>query len=334
MLLVGWPIPWADLATVVANIAIDYTCVALVVAATLHMVEQRADWSRGRRRGLLVVGLALAVATQLLPDTGSVFRFDPAMALRLERAGINCELPALRLYQLWFSVILVTASAIYLTQRRDSMAAEQRCRQLEAQGLQARRHVRMMRDAAGSARLDPRVLFDCLGLARNEYLRDAARADALLDRLIDFLRDALSGTRSLPRTLGEELGQAVRFAAILELAGELRVHDEVPAALRQLEVCPGLLSPLVQQWLAACAEDGADRPLRIDAGLAGPDLGELWVSLSGPRVALEAGVSESRGRLADLYGARARVHAAVAGTPEAPRLDIRFELPLGMVHAV
>ena len=337
VLLVGWPMAPTDFARIVGNFTVDYGCVALLVALTLHAVERAAPWPARWRHALLVVGLAAAAATQLKPGTSQQFN-DPGFGERMQATGLNTDEHVLRLSQLWFSVILVSVSAVYLTHRQGSIEAEQRRRRLEAQWRQARRRVRIMRDAAGAARLDPQVLFDCLGLARSEYLRDPAAADALLDRLIDFLRGTLSATRSGPHTLDLEAGLARRFAAIVAPTAGVHLVDAVPPALRRLEVSPGLLLPLVQQWLAGCATAAAaaavaGRPLRIDASVEGAEAQLLCLRLSGPVVALDAMLAESRTRLADLYGSHASVHAAVDGGAGAPCLNIRFELPLEHAHA-
>jgi hypothetical protein len=333
ILLIGWPMAPADFARIVGNQVLDYGCVALVVALTLQAVERAAHRPARWRHALLAAGLAAASATQLKPGTSIEFN-DPALEVRLQAAGLNTDVYALRLHQLWFSFILASVSAIYLMQRQGSIEAEQRLHKLDTQWQQARRRVRIMRDAAGAARLDPQVLFDCLGLARSEYLRDPPSADALLDRLIGFLRGTLSGTRSGPHTLGLEVDLALRFAAMVARPGGVQVVDAVPPGLRRLDVCPGLLLPLVQQWLAAGAPGAvaANRSLHIGASVEGADRQLLCVHLSGPVVARDSLLAESRTRLADLYGSRATVRATVGGTA-APQLDIHFQLPLETGHA-
>jgi len=334
ILLVGWPMAPADVAALVGNQVLDFTCIGLIISLTLHAVERLAHWPKGWRHALLVAGVAAAVVLQLAWGAPNVFS-SPGMHERVERAGIADDPEAIRLHQTWFTVILASVSALYLLQRRDSIEAEQRRVLLEAQWQQARRRVRILRDAAGAARLDPRVLFDCMGLARREYLRDAPSGDALLDRLIDFLRGSLSASRSGPRTLGSEVDQALRFAAIQAQAGGVQIVDAVPSTLRQLGVFPGLLLPLVQQWLATCgvSSSGAGRqPLYMDASIEGVSQRVLCLHLNGPAVEPEALLAESRIRLIDLYGGQAVAHVVLVRTPT-PFLDIRFELPLELAHA-
>jgi len=334
ILLVGWPMAPADVASLIGSQVLDFIFVGLIISLTLHAVERLGHWSRGWRHLLLAAGLATAVVFQL---TAGAFNFlrGPGMHERLERAGIADDPEAVRLHLTWFTVILASVSALYLLQRRDSIEAEERRMLIEAQWQQARRRVRILRDAAGAARLDPQVLFDCMGLARREYLRDAPSGDALLDRLIDFLRGSLSASRSGPRTLGSEVDQALRFAAILAQAGGVQLVDAVPSTLRQLDVCPGLLLPLVQQWLATCgaSSPGAGRrPLHMDASIEGVSQCVLCLHLNGPAVDPEALLAESRIRLIDLYGGQATAHAVLGRAPT-PFLDIRFELPLELAHA-
>ena len=339
MLLVGWPLVRTDLIPLVGNLLVDYGRVALVVALTLHAVERTAGWRRRWRHALLVAGLTAAVTTQLIPGTGREFTDGPQFEERLGRAGINYDERALRLYQIWFSAILAAVSAIYLMQLDDSIEAEQRRRSLTAQWHQARRRVRIMHDAAGAARLDPQVLFDCLGVARSEYLSDAARGDALLDRLIDFLRGTLSGTRTGHHTLDLEMAMATRFAAVVAGSAGVQFVDAVPSGLRHLEVCPGVLLSLVQQWLAACAAAAgstvaattASRQLQVSASVEGKAPRLLCLCLSGPSVATDGMLAESRKRLADLYGHHASVQVAAVGAV-APRHSIHLELPLDHTH--
>ena len=138
VLLVGWPMAPTDFARIVGNFTVDYGCVALLVALTLHAVERAAPWPARWRHALLVVGLAAAAATQLKPGTAQHFN-DPGFGQRVQATGLNTDEHVLRLSQLWFSVILVSVSAVYLTHRQGSIEAEQRRRRLEAQWRQARR---------------------------------------------------------------------------------------------------------------------------------------------------------------------------------------------------
>jgi len=333
LLLVGWPMAPADVASLIGNQVLDFTCVGLIISLTLHAVERLGHWPKGWRYALLAVGLAAAVVMQLNWGAPNFFH-SPGMHERVERAGIAVDPEAIRLHLTWFTVILASVSALYLLQRRESIEAERRRALLEAQWQQARRRVRILRDAAGAARLEPQVLFDCMGLARREYLRDAPNADALLDRLIDFLRGSLSATRSGPHTLGLEVDQAQRFAAIPAQAGGVQLVDAVPPALRQLDVCPGLLLPLVQQWLTTCGASSAgagSQPLYIDASIEGVTQRVLCLHLNGPAVEPEALLAESRTRLIDLYGSQATARAVLSRTGT-PLLDIRFELPLEPSH--
>ncbi len=338
-LLVGWPMAPADIAVLTGNQLVDFGCVGCVVALTLHAVERAAHsprrWSARWRHVLLVAGLAVAAATQFKPVTAREFN-SPASDARLEQAGLNTDAHRLRLYQFWFSAILAAVSAIYLLQRQESIEAEQRRHLLEAEWQQARRRMRIMRDAAGAARLDPQVLFDCLGLARTEYLHEAGAADTLLERLIGFLRGTLSGTRSAKHTLGHEIDLALLFAAIVAGDGEAKIVAAVAPALRRLEVCPGLLLPLVQQWLAACRTAQPlsvteQRPLSVAATIGEAEPRRLCLHLSGPDVALDAALADCRSRLTDLYGSPAGLRSTVSRGGE-PRLDIRFELPLDLAH--
>jgi hypothetical protein len=334
-LLVGWPMVPADMAVLVGNELVDFGCVGLVVALTLHAVERAAHWPAGWRRVLLVAGLAAAVSTQFKPGTAIEFN-RPEGNQRLQLSGLNTDAHGLSLHQLWFSAILAGVSAVYLMQRQGSIEAEKRRELLQAQWQLARRRVRIMRDAAGAARLDPQLLFDVLGLARAEYLRDAPSADALLDRLIDFLRGSLSGTRSAPHTLGQEVSQAMRFASIVGRADCVQLVDEVPPALRSLDMSPGLLLPLLQHWLAAStrASASAAHRLCISASVQGTDPRLLCLHLRGPAVPQGLLLSESRARLADLYGHRAGLRVAVNGSANGtPQLDLHFALPLETDHA-
>jgi len=334
ILLVGWPMEPGDIASLAGNQVVDFLCVGLVISLTLHAVERLADRPARWRRALLAAGLCAAVATQLIWNGFGLF-VNPGMHERLERAGIADEPEAIRLHLTWFTVVLTSVSALYLLQRRESLDAEQRRGLLEAQWQQARRRVRILRDAAGAARLNPQVLFDCMGLARREYLRDAPSADALLDRLIDFLRASLAATHSGPQTLGMEVDQAMRFAAILTQACGVALVDAVPPALRRLDVGPGLVLPLVQQWLATCGtslEAAGRPPLRIGASIEAGTQRVLLLHLTGPGVAPEALLAESRVRLNDLFGSQATLRAALSSA-DSPVLDIRFELPLELSHA-
>jgi hypothetical protein len=157
--------------------------------------------------------------------------------------------------------------------------------------------------------LEPHFLFNTLnaiaGLIRERRNDDAI---VMIAGLSDLLRRVVdeSGRQQVP--LGEEVEFLELYLAIqrARFADRLRVTIDVPAELRAAQVPSLILQPLVenaiQHGIGQCVEGGevrvaatrANGALTIRIGNDGPPLAREWR----PGV----GVSNSRARLANLYG--------------------------------
>jgi len=217
--------------------------------------------------------------------------------------------PNLLLYLL---IVAVAESAAHAWEsRRRAIAAATYARQLA----EARLHVL-------SAQLQPHFLFNTLHAVSALVWEDPARADRLLARLSELLRITLRSGSKVETTLTEEVALLQRYAEIQETRyGErLRVLFEVGADVGDALVPRLILQPLVENAI----RHGITR--RIAPGLvevrAWRVEGRLHLTVrddgvglcSGTPVREGVGLSITRARLRQLYGAEQRF--ALAPAPE------------------
>ena len=214
-----------------------------------------------------------------------------------------------------------------------------RAAQLESQMSEAR--LAMLR-----MELNPHFLFNALnaiaGLVRRHENADAVRMLALLG---DLLRQTLAGRDAAEVPLDEELALLGRYLELeqLRFRDRLVVEVDVADAVRHAAVPPLLLQPLVEN---AVRHGIARRPgaglVRVQARRT-DDWLELRVRDSGtgfpagaaPREGV--GLSNTRARLDQLYGARGELHlanAAGGGAEVLVRLPFHELAPPVPEHAV
>jgi len=163
------------------------------------------------------------------------------------------------------------------------------------------------------AQIEPHFLFNTLANAQSVIESDPRAAKSILEHLNQYLRVSLGRTRRSSSTLADELSlvDALLAIAALRLGERLRYCIEVPGALKAAQLPPLLLQPLVENALKHGIEPAVHGGvIRIDIKRQGDAL-RLRVSDSG--VGLNAsspegvGLANVRGRLASLYGDRARL---------------------------
>lgn len=211
--------------------------------------------------------------------------------------------------------------------RRSALAAAE----AEARAARLQRDAAVARMQALRAELNPHFLFNSLNAVAGLVRR--AEPDAavqMIARLGDLLRTTLDREMPLEVSLSEELELLRQFVDIelVRFGDRLRVTWEIDGEARPALVPPLILQPLVENALrhGVSRRTGAAL-LRISARRVGPQL-ELCVRDTGDGLAASAGLppregiglSNTRARLAELYGA------------DAARLDLE-EVPGGGVRA-
>ncbi len=300
---------------VVGQLASWWPCVLLTppaAAATL--------WIRARQRSLSAALGAHAIALLLFLTIGGAIMGVLESLLPWEKSedgllaaaawGMVRYLgPDLLLYLL---IVAAAQSAAHAWEsRRRAIAAATYARQLA----EARLHVL-------SAQLQPHFLFNALHAISALIWEDPGRADRLLARLSEMLRLTLrSGTR-VETTLAEEVALLQRYAEIQEAryGDRLRVLFDVEAGVGDALVPRLILQPLVENAI----RHGITRritPGRVEVRAWGGE-GRLHLIVrddgvglrSGTPVREGVGLSITRARLRQLYGAEQRF--ALAPAPE------------------
>ncbi|QOY92703.1 histidine kinase [Massilia sp. UMI-21] len=198
--------------------------------------------------------------------------------------------------------------------RQEHQEARLRAETIERQALQAQ--LRLLQ-----AQIEPHMLFNTLANLQGLIAIDPDRANAMLDQLIQYLRATLGATRSESTTLGAEFDAMQAYLGLMgvRMGERLAYRLELPAALRQAQVPPMLLQPLVENaivhglepkieggeiTISAVADDGQLHIRVHDTGL-GP-------GRSTGRSGGGVGIDTTRERLRVLYGERAEIKLAPA----------------------
>ena len=206
--------------------------------------------------------------------------------------------------------VAVILTAVYDLHRR--------LRERDTQALQLEARLAEARLQALSSQLHPHFLFNTLTAVSVLVHRDPAGADAMLTRLADLLRATLrQGPHEI--TLGEELALLDRYLGIMRIryGPRLAVRVEAPAELRDAMVPAFVLQPLAENALEhGVARRAGPGSVTVRAAAAGDRL-RLEVVDDGPGLAAHRdadgvddggiGLSNTRRRLAELYGERQRL---------------------------
>jgi signal transduction histidine kinase len=184
------------------------------------------------------------------------------------------------------------------------------------------------------AQLQPHFLFNTLQSISTLIHRDQAAADRMLTDLSDLLRLSLRSTASQEVPLREELAFLQRYLDIMRVrfGDRLVIAVEAGADVQQALVPSLVLQPIVEN---AITHGMADRPdighVAVRARRDGGSL-ELEVSDDGPGIVTTAppptngiGLTNTRERIARLYGAAGRVETLAKGGFTL-RLRIPFKL--------
>jgi hypothetical protein len=205
-------------------------------------------------------------------------------------------------------------------------------REREAQAARLSAQLAEARLGALRMQMQPHFLFNSLNaitvIVRD---RDTATATRMLEQLGAMLRRVMRADRPQEVTLGEELDFVRQYLAIeqVRFSDRLRPVYEIPADVLRAAVPEFVLQPLVENAVRhGLAKSAAATLLRIEARREADDL-VLAVIDDGPGPADQVegvGLSNTRERLATLYGPRARLQleqVAQGGTRVTVRIPFR-----------
>ncbi len=163
------------------------------------------------------------------------------------------------------------------------------------------------------AQIEPHFLFNTLAHVQSSIEQEPAVGKAMLEHLIRYLRGTLRRSRQSTCTLAEEqeLVESLLAIAAIRLGRRLRCQIAIPDALRDAELPPLLLQPLVENAVKHGIEPAIDGgEIRVDGEIVGDAL-VLRVTDSGIGLSDTApegvGLSNVRARLASLYGDQGRL---------------------------
>lgn len=194
-----------------------------------------------------------------------------------------------------------------LQARAEAAMAKARAEAVQRQALQAQLQLLQ-------AQIEPHMLFNTLANLQGLIALDPVRAQAMLDQLITYLRATLSAARAERTTLGQEFALLDAYLGLMSvrMGARLSYGLELPDGLRDLELPPMLLQPLVENAIAHGVEPNvAGGHVQVTARAVDGGL-ELLVSDTGR--GLDAGPGKPgtglglvniRERLLGLYGERA-----------------------------
>jgi hypothetical protein len=183
---------------------------------------------------------------------------------------------------------------------------------LESKMREARQHATESRLKLLEAQLEPHMLFNTLANLRVLISTDPPRAVAMLDRLNSYLRATLTGSRTLAHPLAAEFDRLGDYLALMSvrMGTRLRYTLDLPDALRDVQVPPLLLQPLVENSIRHGLEpqvEGGEIIVRArrEGTLLLIEVGDSGVGIDGaplPPTAGGFGLSQVRERLATVYG--------------------------------
>jgi sensor histidine kinase YesM len=184
------------------------------------------------------------------------------------------------------------------------------------------------------SQLEPHMLFNTLANLRVLIGIDPPRAQAMLDRLIAFLRTTLNASRSTLLPLATEFERLGDYLALMgvRMGDRLQTQLSLPEELRQVDVPPLLLQPLVENAIKhglepQIAGGRIELSARRDADMLVLSVHDTGIGLgaSGAAGDTHFGLQQVRGRLHTLYGNRASLElqdAAGGGTLARIRLPL------------
>ena len=222
------------------------------------------------------------------------------------------EVYAVMLRWLSFPAVLVFAAIVGASHAAGYGA---KFREREKKTLELERELTEARLHALRMQIQPHFLFNTLhSIASLVRDRQDGAAVQMIARLGELFRYVLGGTGKNNVTLGAEVGFVESYLAIeqVRFSDRLRVTMDVPEALREAEVPPLILQPIVENavkhGIAKLSVPGtidirARREasvLHIEVENDGPGLSPGWED----RAQEAIGIRNTRSRLAHLYGER------------------------------
>jgi LytS/YehU family sensor histidine kinase len=217
----------------------------------------------------------------------------------------------------WLLTLLASVAAVF------TLSLFERLAHARADAEAARRAAAENQLKLLQSQLEPHMLFNTLANLRVLIALDPARAQGMLDQLIAFLRATLSASRTGSHSLASEFDRVNDYLALMgvRMGPRLQSRLDLPQALRDVQVPPLLLQPLVENSIKHGLEP------KVDGGVievrAAREAGTLVLSVHDSGVGLHTtgrstadtqfGLQQVRERLHALYGDHARLVLQAGG---------------------
>jgi LytS/YehU family sensor histidine kinase len=244
--------------------------------------------------------------------------------------GIPGDIDSLTAHALrWSAVALAGAATFYLW--RSSSDSREQLRRESLRRLNLQQQLTHTRLAALRSQIEPHFLFNTLATLRRLHRTEPEAGARMLGSLIEYLRRLARMPERSVVPLGEEIDLLQAYLAVIEMrmSGRLRVHIDVPAALRHAQVPPLALATLVENAVKhgiTRAPSGGEISIQarqhagqLELCVADTGAGLLLTAVSGTGI----GLSNVRSSLATLYGALASLRVE-ANTPTGVRALLRL----------
>jgi len=298
-------------------------CIGLSIGSLIMLgIRWRIpDWETQWRRIVFIVPLAATAGFLLGTGLADVLLGNHSMAYWRTQPR-----------KAWGFLVLSLVSGTVLTYFAASRAqlAKERERAQTAQRHAAESRLRLL-----ESQLEPHMLFNTLANLRALIAVDPVRAQTMLDHLIAYLRATLSASQAGTHTLDQEFARLRDYLELMavRMGPRLQYTLDLPDALRQVQVPPLLLQPLVENSIQHGLEPqvpGGSITVRAasDAGVLTLEVSDTGKGLDSRATPLEGkgfGLRQVRERLATLYGTESAIKL-IAGSAGGTRASITIPL--------
>jgi sensor histidine kinase YesM len=214
------------------------------------------------------------------------------------------------------TLIATAGITAFFVNRERALVAEASAAKETARAEEVQRQALQTQLQLLQAQIEPHMLFNTLANLQGLIALDPDRAQQMLDQLIQYLRATLSSSRAQNTTLAQEFALLQAYLGLMSVRmGErLSYAFDLPDQLRGIGIPPMLLQPLVENAIAHGLEPTIDGGhIRVSASRE-RDLLTLSVADDGRgpdagpgKAGTSVGLSNTRARLAALFGERATV---------------------------
>jgi signal transduction histidine kinase len=288
---------------------------ALIDFGRLWLVD---DWDTQWHRLVILVPIGVTGGYVLGTLAGDALHGRPVLAQWLSQ-------PRHALGMLAMSLLVGAVVTYYFLSRERLAVARQR--ELAARGLATESRLKLL-----EAQLEPHMLFNTLANLRALIGVDATRSQQMLDHLIAYLRATLQASRATTHPLRAEFDRVRDYLELMSIrmGPRLSFALELPAELADEPVPTLLLQPLVENSVLHGLEGKvAGGHVAVSARRDGTDVvlevidGGFGLGAAGEQPSEGFGLTQTRERLATLYGAAARVELG-PGAAGGARATARF----------